>query len=163
MNGAPRGNSLASRDIASLVHPYTNLKAHQTTGPLVVGRGKGVYIYDDAGKEYIEGLAGLWCTSLGFSEPRLVEAATRQMQALPTYHVFAGKSHEPGIELAERLLALAPVPMSKVFFANSGSEANDTAMKAAMVSGPSRAISASKPAISRSTKAASLSPGLPCV
>jgi len=129
MNGAPRGNSLASRDIASLVHPYTNLKAHQTTGPLVVGRGKGVYIYDDTGKEYIEGLAGLWCTSLGFDEPRLVEAATRQMQALPTYHIFAGKSHEPGIELAERLLAMAPVPMSKVFFANSGSEANDTAMK----------------------------------
>lgn len=129
MNGAPRGNSLASRDIASLVHPYTNLKAHQTIGPLVVGRGKGVYIYDDSGKEYIEGLAGLWCTSLGFDEPRLIEAATRQMQALPTYHVFAGKSHEPGIELAERLLALAPVPMSKVFFANSGSEANDTAMK----------------------------------
>lgn len=129
MSGAPRGNSLASRDIASLVHPYTNLKTHQTAGPMVVGRGKGVYIYDDAGKEYIEGLAGLWCTSLGFDEPRLVEAATRQMQALPTYHVFAGKSHEPGIELAERLLAMAPVPMSKVFFANSGSEANDTAMK----------------------------------
>ena len=129
MSSAPRGNSLASRDIASLVHPYTNLKAHQTNGPLVVARGKGIYIYDDAGKEYIEGLAGLWCTSLGFDEPRLVEAATRQMKALPTYHIFAGKSHEPGIELAERLLAMAPVPMSKVFFANSGSEANDTAMK----------------------------------
>src|SRR5262245_31042653 len=100
MSNAPRGNSLASRDIASLVHPYTNLKTHQTTGPLVVGRGKGVYIYDDAGKEYIEGLAGLWCTSLGFDEPRLVEAATRQLKSLPTYHVFAGKSHEPGIELA---------------------------------------------------------------
>jgi len=124
-----RGNSLASRDIASLVHPYTNLKAHLTDGPTVMTRGKGIYVYDDSGKEYIEGLAGLWCTSLGFSENRLVEAATRQMQALPTYHVFAGKSHEPGIELAERLLALAPVPMSKVFFANSGSEANDTVIK----------------------------------
>ncbi len=126
-----RGNSLASRDIASLVHPYTNLKTHAIDGPLIVDRGKGIYIYDDAGREYIEGLAGLWCTSLGFSEPRLVEAATRQMQALPTYHIFAGKSHEPGIELAERLLALAPVPMSKVFFANSGSEATDTAIKLA--------------------------------
>lgn len=124
-----RGNSTASRDIAALIHPYTNLKVHEKDGPLVVTRGKGIYIYDDAGKEYIEGLAGLWCTALGFSEERLVEAATRQMRALPTYHIFAHKSHEPGIELAERVLALAPVPMSKVFFANSGSEANDTAVK----------------------------------
>jgi len=125
----PRGNSLASRDIASLVHPYTNLKVHQSEGPLVVARGEGVYIYDETGKQYIEGLAGLWCTSLGFNEKRLIEAATRQMLQLPTYHIFAHKSHEPGIELAERLLAMAPVPMSKVFFANSGSEANDTAIK----------------------------------
>lgn len=125
----PRGNSLASRDIASLVHPYTNLKLHQTQGPVVMTRGNGIYVYDDAGKEYIEGLAGLWCTSLGFNEERLVEAAAKQMRALPTYHIFAHKSHEPAIELAERLLAMAPVPMSKVFFANSGSEANDTAIK----------------------------------
>ncbi len=126
---APRGNSLASRDIAALVHPYTNLKVHQTDGPLVITRGDGVTIFDETGKSYIEGMAGLWCTSLGFGEERLAEAAMRQMQVLPTYHVFAHKSHEPGIELAERLLAMAPVPMSKVFFANSGSEANDTAIK----------------------------------
>jgi 4-aminobutyrate--pyruvate transaminase len=129
LRSAGRGNSLSARDIASLVHPYTNLKTHEKEGPLVITRGKGIYVYDDSGKEYIEGLAGLWCTSLGFSEERLVEAATRQMRQLPTYHVFAAKSHEPAIELAERLLALAPSPMSKVFFANSGSEANDTAIK----------------------------------
>ncbi|HEX9464046.1 MAG TPA: aspartate aminotransferase family protein [Alphaproteobacteria bacterium] len=128
---APRGNSLASRDIASVVHPYTNLKVHQAEGPLVIARGEGIYIYDETGKQYIEGLAGLWCTSLGFSEKRLVEAATRQMSVLPTYHIFAQKSHEPGIELAERLLAMAPAPMARVFFANSGSEANDTAIKLA--------------------------------
>jgi 4-aminobutyrate---pyruvate transaminase len=129
LRSAGRGNSLSARDIASLVHPYTNLKVHENEGPLVVSRGKGVYIYDDSGKEYIEGLAGLWCTSLGFSEDRLIEAATRQMRQLSTYHIFAHKSHEPGIELAERLLAMAPAPMSKVFFANSGSEAVDSAMK----------------------------------
>jgi 4-aminobutyrate--pyruvate transaminase len=127
----PRGNSLASRDIASLVHPYTNLQKHPVDGPLVIERGKGVYVYDDSGKEYIEGLAGLWCASLGFSEERLADAAARQMKKLPFYHVFASKSHEPGIELAERLLKLAPVPMSKVFFANSGSEVTDTAIKLA--------------------------------
>ena len=98
-------------------------------GPLVISIGKGVTVTDETGKDYIEGVAGLWCTSLGFDEPRLVEAAIRQMRTLPFYHAFAHKSHEPAIDLAERLIALAPVPMSKVFFACSGSEANDTAVK----------------------------------
>ena len=124
-----RGNSLASRDIASLIHPYTNLKLHESEGPVVITRGKGVYVYDETGKEYIEGLASLWCASLGFDEQRLAAAAYAQLKKLPTYHIFASKSHDTGIELAEKLLALAPTPMSKVFFASSGSEANDTAMK----------------------------------
>jgi len=118
----PRGNSLAARDIAALVHPYTNLRAHETDGPVVMAKGRGIYVVDDNGKEYIEGLAGLWCASLGFDEPRLADAAHRQMRQLPFYHIFAGKSHEPGIVLAEKLKEIAPVPMSKVFFANSGSE-----------------------------------------
>ncbi len=123
------GNSAASRDKAYFLHPYTNLHLHETQGPLIVERGAGVRVFDDAGKEYIEGLASLWCVSLGWGEERLVEAATRQMRKLSSYHVFGHKSHEPGIDLAERLVALAPAPMSKVFFANSGSEANDTAIK----------------------------------
>src|SRR5580704_8692340 len=76
------GNSAASRDIATLLHPYTNLKTHQSKGPLIITGGRGVYVRDDQGKEYLEGLAGLWCVSLGFSEPRLVEAARRQMETL---------------------------------------------------------------------------------
>src|ERR1700742_156750 len=123
------GNSAASRDIATLLHPYTNLKTHQSKGPLIITGGRGVYVRDDQGKEYLEGLAGLWCVSLGFSEPRLVEAARRQMEALPYYHSFSSKSHGPAIELAERILDLLPETMSKVFFNNSGSEANDTAIK----------------------------------
>lgn len=121
--------SLVEQDLAALAHPYTNLAAHQRTGPLVITRGEGVRVFDTSGNEYIEGLAGLWCTSLGFSEPRLVEAATRGMAKLPFYHSFGGKAPAPTIELAERLIALAPAPMSKVLFANSGSEANDTAIK----------------------------------
>jgi 4-aminobutyrate--pyruvate transaminase len=124
-----RLNSAQARDIAYYLHPYTNLSTHAKEGPLVITRGEGVYVYDDAGNRYIEGLGGLFCASLGFSEERLVEAAVRQLRKLPFYHVFGGKSNEPGIELAERLIGLAPVPMSKVFFANSGSEANDTAVK----------------------------------
>src|SRR5438552_14823307 len=124
-----RGNSPASRDIAYHLHPYTNARKNEQEGPLVLARGKGVHLWDDAGKEYIEGMAGLWCTSLGYGEERLVEAAVRQMRQLPYSHIFAQKSHEPAIELAERLIKLAPVPMSKAFFNNSGSEANDSAVK----------------------------------
>ena len=122
-------NSMAGRDIASYLHPYTNLKTHQETGPLIITRGEGVNVFDEDGNEYIEGLAGLWCTSLGFSNERLIEAATKAMEQLPFYHGFTHKSHPAGIELAEKLLAMVPAPMSKVFFANSGSEANDTAIK----------------------------------
>ena len=122
-------NSLAARDIASVLHPYTNLKTHPETGPLVIARGDGVYVEDEDGKRYIEAMSGLWCAALGFNEPRLADAAFEAMRKLPFYHSFTGKSHPPAIELAERLLAMAPAPMSKVFFANSGSEANDTAIK----------------------------------
>jgi 4-aminobutyrate--pyruvate transaminase len=124
-----RGNSLASRDKAHHLHGYTNLKRHLEAGPMVITHGRGVRVFDDSGKDYIEGMAGLWCTALGWGEQRLVEAARRQMEALPFYHVFSHKSHEPAIELAEHLIRIAPAPMSKVFFAGSGSEAADTAVK----------------------------------
>jgi 4-aminobutyrate---pyruvate transaminase len=124
-----RPNSLEARDIAHVLHPYTNSAVHEREGGMVVSRGDGIYVVDTEGNRYIEGLSGLFCASLGFSEERLVEAATRQLRKLPFYHTFGGKTNEPSIELAERLIALAPMPMSKVFFANSGSEINDTAMK----------------------------------
>jgi adenosylmethionine-8-amino-7-oxononanoate aminotransferase len=127
MNDRP--NSAASRDVAYHLHPYTNARKNEAEGPMVMTKGKGIYVYDENGKEYIEGLAGLWCAGLGFGEERLVEAATRQMRALPYYHAFAQKAPAPSVDLAEKLIGLAPVPMSKAFFANSGSEANDTALK----------------------------------
>ncbi len=125
----PRANSNAARDIANALHPYTDLRTHLEVGPVVIARGEGVHVWDDQGKKYIDALAGLWCASLGFSNERLVQAAVKQMRTLPFYHSFAAKSHEPMIDLAEMLIQRAPVPMSKVFFANSGSEANDTAIK----------------------------------
>jgi len=130
MSPPPFGaNSAAARDIANVLHPYTDLKMHQEVGPVIITRGKGVHVWDDAGKEYIEGVAGLWCAALGFDNERLVQAAVTQMRKLPFYHAFSAKSHEPCIDLAEMLIQRAPVPMSKVFFANSGSEANDSAIK----------------------------------
>jgi len=119
----------ARRDIATSIHPYTNLKLHETEGPMVITKGDGVFVRDENGKSYLEGLAGLWCASLGFSERRLADAAHKQLLKLPFYHTFAHKAHDVGIELAEKLLSIAPVPMTKVFFVNSGSEANDTVVK----------------------------------
>ncbi len=121
----------ARRDLAFHLHPSTNLRLVQTEGPLVITRGEGVYVYDDEGKRYLEGMSGLWCASLGFSERRLAEAAYRQMLELPFYHAFAGKVPAVSTELAERLVRIAPAGMGRVLFANSGSEANDTAVKLA--------------------------------
>ncbi|MGH6954257.1 MAG: aminotransferase class III-fold pyridoxal phosphate-dependent enzyme, partial [Alphaproteobacteria bacterium] len=111
------------------LHPFTNLRTVEEKGPLVITGGKGIYIHDQRGRSYIEGMSGLGCVSLGFSEERLVEAAAAAMRKLPYYHQFQGRDHEYGQALAEKLLALAPAPMSKVFFANSGSEANDSVVK----------------------------------
>jgi len=112
-----------------LLHSYTNALANEKDGSLVIARGSGVYVTDASGKNYIEGISGLWCTALGFGNERLAETAARQIRDLSFYHGFNQKSYTPQIELAERSLALAPVPMFKVFLANSGSEANDTVFK----------------------------------
>ena len=124
-----RSNSAAARDIAHHLHSYTNAKKNEAEGSLVITHGKGVYIYDDDGKAYLEGMSGLWCLSLGYGEERLVEAAANQMRKLPYYHTFTQKVADVTIDLAEKLVGMAPVPMSKAYFCNSGSEANDTIVK----------------------------------
>ena len=118
-----------NKDIHYTLHPYTNLAAHEEEGPLVITRGEGIHVWDDQGNQYIEELAGLWCVSLGFSEPRLSQAAAKQFDSLPYTHTFSHRSSEPVIELSERLISIAPQPMAKAFFVNSGSEAVDTAIK----------------------------------
>ncbi|TCV70090.1 4-aminobutyrate--pyruvate transaminase [Neorhizobium sp. R1-B] len=122
-------NSIEARDKAYHLHSYTNARALERDGSLVMDRGEGIYVYDNNGKKYIEAMAGLWSVAVGFGESRLVDAATRQMAKLPYYHTFTARSHGPSIELAEKLIQMAPVPMSKAYFTNSGSEANDTAIK----------------------------------
>ncbi|MGN6148077.1 MAG: aminotransferase [Rhizomicrobium sp.] len=117
------------RDVESILHPYTNLVKHRETGPVIFERGKGVFVYDDKGKDYIEGMSGLWCTSLGWGDAVLADVAAEQMKKLAYGHLFAGRSHEPGIALAEKLKEIAPFPVGKTFFANSGSEANDAQVK----------------------------------
>lgn len=125
----PTLSNLAIRDIETLAHPNTNLASLRDTGPLVFERGEGVYLYGVDGKPYLEGMAGLWCTSLGYGNEELVQAAASQMRKLSFSHLYNGKSHDPAIELAEKLKEMAPVPISKVFFCNSGSESNDSQIK----------------------------------
>jgi 4-aminobutyrate--pyruvate transaminase len=122
-------NSLQARDIAYQFHPNTNLRRHERVGPIIIDRGEGIYVYDDQGRQYIEALAGLWSVGVGFGEKRLVDAAAKQMAKLPYYHTFTHKSHEPSIELAEKLVKMSPAGLDHVFFTNSGSEANDTVVK----------------------------------
>jgi 4-aminobutyrate--pyruvate transaminase len=111
------------------MHSFTNLATHPETGPFTVTRGDGIFVEDDQGNRYLEAVSGLWCASLGFSNARLARAGTDALHQIPYYHTFNGRSNPAAIALAEKLLSIAPVPMSKVFFANSGSEANDTAVK----------------------------------
>jgi len=125
-------NSAAARDIAYYVHPQTSLRRHRDSGPVIIDRGEGAIIYDDTGKPYIETVAGLWCASLGFSaSERIAQVAYDQLRKLGYYHTYRHRAHEASIDLAEKLIQIAPVPMSKVLFQCSGSEANDTAIKLA--------------------------------
>src|ERR1700675_276418 len=84
--------STRERDIAHLLHGYTNLKAHENKGPMVIESGEGIYVTDSAGRRYIEALAGLWNVSLGFSEPRLADAPPPQRGRVPLYHNFPPQS-----------------------------------------------------------------------
>lgn len=127
----PPLTNLQTRDIEAVLHPYTPLHKLKTNGPLVIERGEGVFVYDTQGRDYIEGMSGLWCAGLGFGDEEMVEAANQQLRTLPYYHLFGAKGMEPAIELAEKLKEIAPVPISKVFFTSSGSEANDTQVKLA--------------------------------
>ncbi|MEM7544050.1 MAG: aminotransferase [Pseudomonadota bacterium] len=124
----PLSNAQA-RDVEALLHPYTNAVQHRKVGPHVIESGQGIYVYDDHGKRFIEGMSGLWCAGLGFGDEELIEAAREQMGKLPYYHLFGGRSFEPAIELAEKIKEIAPVPISKIIYQSSGSEANDTQIK----------------------------------
>ncbi|MEM7059028.1 MAG: aminotransferase [Pseudomonadota bacterium] len=117
------------RDIEALLHPYTNAGTHRQVGAHLIERGEGVFVYDDQGNRFIEGMAGLWCAGLGFGDAELIDAAKAQLDRLPYYHLFGGRTHEPAIELAEKIKDMYPIPMSRVFYCSSGSEANDTQVK----------------------------------
>lgn len=125
----PALSQAQQQDVQYHLHSYTNAVKHRAVGPRVIARGEGVYVYDDQGNRYLEAMAGLWSVAVGFGEPRLAEAAERQLRQLPYYHTFTHKSHPAVIELAERLISYTEGRMARAFFTNSGSEANDTVIK----------------------------------
>lgn len=117
-------------DRAHLFHPFTNLKAHDEVGPpITVVEAHGSTVVDSTGREYLDAMAGLWCVNIGYSHPEMAESLRAQASRLPYFHAFSSMGTDVPARLAERLINMAPVPMAKVFFGNSGSDANDTQAK----------------------------------
>uniref|UniRef100_A0A453CR38 4-aminobutyrate--pyruvate transaminase n=1 Tax=Aegilops tauschii subsp. strangulata TaxID=200361 RepID=A0A453CR38_AEGTS len=113
-----------------MLAPFTAGWQSNDVHPLVIDRSEGSYVYDINGNKYLDSLAGLWCTALGGSEPRLVKAATDQLNKLPFYHSFWNRTTKPTLDLADDLLSMFTASkMGKAFFTNSGSEANDSHVK----------------------------------
>ena len=112
--------------MTAVIYPTTNLAA---TEQLKFDRGEGIYVYDQNGKQYLEGLAGLWCTGLGYGNQELIDTISEQLGKLSFTHTFGGKTHQPVIDLAEKLSEMVPVDNAMVFFGNSGSDANDSHIK----------------------------------
>lgn len=115
MKNSTEFTALEAKDIDYVLHCHTNHNKHREVGPILIERGEGVFVYDNHGKKYLEGMSGMWCSGLGFSEKRLGEAAKKQYDILPFYHTFVHRSTGPTIELAAKLVEMAPVPMSKAF------------------------------------------------
>ena len=110
------------------VHPFSDQAALAAKGVRIITRAEGCWLWDSEGNRILDGMAGLWCVNVGYGRAELVEAARRQMTTLPFYNTFFQCSTAPAIELAARLAAIAP-GFDRVFFTNSGSEANDTVIK----------------------------------
>ncbi|KAM3412519.1 hypothetical protein ACQJBY_003933 [Aegilops geniculata] len=119
----------ASKEHAMLA-PFTAGWQTANSPPLIIERSEGCYVYDANGKKYLDALAGLFSTALGGSEPRLVKAATEQLNKLPLYHSFWNRTTRPSLDLANELINMFTArEMGKVFFTSSGSEANDSQVK----------------------------------
>jgi len=117
-----------SRDMACHLHGQSYVSSSEQTAPMVIVRGEAVHVWDETGRKYLDAMAGVGNATLGYSESRLIEAASRQLRRLPFQHTFGNRTTEQTAELAERLVQLSPCPMAKAFFACSGSEANDSAI-----------------------------------
>lgn len=121
--------NLKQIDANSILHPATNANEFAKTGSKIMQSGDGIYLNDTDGNTLIDAVAGLWCVNVGYGRKEMADAMSQAAQNMGYYHTFTGMSNVPQIELAERLLELAPNNMSKVFFASGGSDGNDSLMK----------------------------------
>jgi len=112
--------------VSHVFYPSTNLAA---TEQLTIERGEGVYVYDNQGNRYLEGMAGLWCTALGYGNREMIEATSEAMSKLAFTHLFGGKTHPVAMQLADKVADMVPTPDARVFFGLSGSDANDSHIK----------------------------------
>lgn len=122
--------NIEEKDRSYLFHPMTNLAAHERQGPaMTVVSAKGSTVTDHHGRDYLDAMAGLWCVNVGYSHPDMAEALREQALKLPYFHAFSSMGTDLPAQLSERLIDMVPAPMSKVFYGNSGSDANDTQAK----------------------------------
>jgi putrescine---pyruvate transaminase len=126
-----RSPDTVSRTMTSFWHPFADMAALERTGSVVLARGEGAQVWDEAGNRYLDATAGLWFANVGFGRREIADAVAAQMAQLPAHSTFGDLSNRPAEDLAERVAGLAPVPGSKVFFTSGGSDSIDTATKMA--------------------------------
>ena len=122
-------NSWEQRDLNHFFHGFSDMESLKSHGPVVLSHGKGIFVNDVHGNSYLDANSGLWNTVAGFDHQGLIDAACDQVRKFPGYHAFFGRVSDVTVELAEKLIEVSPFEDGKVFFTNSGSEANDTAVK----------------------------------
>ncbi|MBY5694934.1 aspartate aminotransferase family protein [Rhizobium leguminosarum] len=126
-------SNLAAIDAAHHLHPFADMKKLNAEGARIIQRGEGVYIFDNNGRKYLDGFAGLWCVNIGYGRREIADAATRQMNELPYYNTFFGTTSTPATLLAQKVTSHAGERFNHIFFTGSGSEANDTWFRMARV------------------------------
>jgi L-2,4-diaminobutyrate transaminase len=121
--------SLQDLDRRYAIHPFTSIRDHDVTGPLMMISGQGCRLTDSSGKSYLDAMAGLWCVNIGYGNEEMARAMSQQVERLSYYHSFSSMANDVSTRLAAQLISMAPVPMARVFFGMSGSDANDTEIK----------------------------------
>ena len=122
-------NDLRSLDAAHHLHPFTNHQSLRKSGARVIVKGDGPYLWDSEDNRILDGMAGLWTTSVGYGRKELADAAYAQIMELPFYNTFFKTTHPPVIELSQKLASIAPEGLNQIFYGSSGSESNDTAIR----------------------------------
>jgi putrescine aminotransferase len=120
---------LRQLDQAHHLHPFTNLRKYSQQGGRIISRAEHIYIYDSDGNRMLDGMSGLWCCNLGYSQNSIKDAIYAQLQELPFYNNFFQCANATSVELARALVDVTPAQFNHVFFTNSGSEANDTNLR----------------------------------